>query len=301
MPTWPSSSTGRALCRCTTSSRRRSRAAIRDGELAPGDRFENELALAKRLTLSRPTTRRAIQELVDKGLLVRKRGRRHPGGAERRASAGSSSPACSTTSRGPARSRRPSCSTTTSASPTKTSPPSSTCATDTEVVTIQRLRCANGEPLAVMTNYLPVDLAPGRRRARGATGSTSRCGPAACTSGWPGSASARSRPTRTEARLLDEKAGRAAADDEPHRLRRLGQGRRVRQPLLPGLAVLLRDHPRRPLTPTRPLATASLERAATARLARNLAAASCWAHVSRSAGTLTPQHLTCSPNVRTKY
>ena len=27
-------------------------AAIRDGELAPGDRFENELALAKRLALS---------------------------------------------------------------------------------------------------------------------------------------------------------------------------------------------------------------------------------------------------------
>src|ERR1700756_4784941 len=48
-------------------------AAIRDGQLAPGDRFENELALAKRLTLSRPTTRRAIQERVDKGLLVRKR------------------------------------------------------------------------------------------------------------------------------------------------------------------------------------------------------------------------------------
>ena len=71
---WRSSSTGRALCRCTISSRRRSRAAIRDGELAPGDRFENELALAKRLNLSRPTTRRAIQELVDKGLLVRKRG-----------------------------------------------------------------------------------------------------------------------------------------------------------------------------------------------------------------------------------
>ena len=49
-------------------------AAIRDGQLAPGDRFENELDLAKRLTLSRPTTRRAIQEIVDKGLLVRKRG-----------------------------------------------------------------------------------------------------------------------------------------------------------------------------------------------------------------------------------
>ena len=48
--------------------------AILDGELRPGDRFENELALAKRLNLSRPTTRRAIQELVDKGMLVRKRG-----------------------------------------------------------------------------------------------------------------------------------------------------------------------------------------------------------------------------------
>jgi DNA-binding GntR family transcriptional regulator len=48
--------------------------AIVDGKLKPGDRFENELALAKRLNLSRPTTRRAIQELVDKGMLVRKRG-----------------------------------------------------------------------------------------------------------------------------------------------------------------------------------------------------------------------------------
>jgi DNA-binding GntR family transcriptional regulator len=27
-------------------------------------------------------------------------------------------------------------------------------------VSIHRLRCANGEPLAVMTNYLPVDIAP---------------------------------------------------------------------------------------------------------------------------------------------
>jgi len=51
-------------------------------------RFENELALAKRLNLSRPTTRRAIQELVDKGMLVRKRGVRHPGGADSGASAG---------------------------------------------------------------------------------------------------------------------------------------------------------------------------------------------------------------------
>jgi DNA-binding GntR family transcriptional regulator len=48
--------------------------AIRDGELAPGSRLENEVQLADRCGLSRPTVRQAIQHLVDKGLLVRKRG-----------------------------------------------------------------------------------------------------------------------------------------------------------------------------------------------------------------------------------
>lgn len=49
-------------------------AAIEDGRLKPGDSFENELALAERLDLSRPTVRRAIAELVARGLLVRRRG-----------------------------------------------------------------------------------------------------------------------------------------------------------------------------------------------------------------------------------
>ncbi|GMA21621.1 GntR family transcriptional regulator [Arsenicicoccus piscis] len=49
-------------------------AAIKDGTLKPGDPFENELALAERLDLSRPTVRRAIAELVQRGLLVRRRG-----------------------------------------------------------------------------------------------------------------------------------------------------------------------------------------------------------------------------------
>ncbi len=48
--------------------------AINTGALAPGDRLENELSLTSRLGLSRPTARQAIQELVKKGLLVRKRG-----------------------------------------------------------------------------------------------------------------------------------------------------------------------------------------------------------------------------------
>ena len=48
--------------------------AISSGLLPPGSRLDNEIALADQLGLSRPTMRRAIQELVDKGLLVRKRG-----------------------------------------------------------------------------------------------------------------------------------------------------------------------------------------------------------------------------------
>ena len=48
--------------------------AIHSGALAPGDRLENEISLTTRLGLSRPTARQAIQELVKKGLLVRKRG-----------------------------------------------------------------------------------------------------------------------------------------------------------------------------------------------------------------------------------
>ncbi|WP_307797290.1 GntR family transcriptional regulator [Actinomadura barringtoniae] len=49
-------------------------AAIRAGELPPGARLDNELDLAASYRLSRPTVRQAIQHLVDKGLLVRKRG-----------------------------------------------------------------------------------------------------------------------------------------------------------------------------------------------------------------------------------
>jgi DNA-binding GntR family transcriptional regulator len=48
--------------------------AIMNGTLPAGSRLENEVSLGDRLGLSRPTVRRAIQDLVDKGLLVRRRG-----------------------------------------------------------------------------------------------------------------------------------------------------------------------------------------------------------------------------------
>ncbi|MGA4864601.1 GntR family transcriptional regulator [Streptomyces lavendulocolor] len=49
-------------------------AAIERGTLTPGSLLGNEIELAGRLGLSRPTVRQAIQALVEKGLLVRRRG-----------------------------------------------------------------------------------------------------------------------------------------------------------------------------------------------------------------------------------
>jgi GntR family transcriptional regulator len=48
--------------------------AISSGRVTPGTRLPNELKLAHELSLSRPTMRRAMEYLVDKGLVVRQRG-----------------------------------------------------------------------------------------------------------------------------------------------------------------------------------------------------------------------------------
>lgn len=47
---------------------------IESAQMPPGSRLDNEVTLADQLGLSRPTMRQAIQHLVDKGLVVRKRG-----------------------------------------------------------------------------------------------------------------------------------------------------------------------------------------------------------------------------------
>ncbi|MBC2638798.1 MULTISPECIES: GntR family transcriptional regulator [unclassified Rhodococcus (in: high G+C Gram-positive bacteria)] len=133
--------------------------AIIGGELAPGDRFENELALAKRLNLSRPTTRRAIQELVDKGLLVRKRGV----GTQVVQSAVHRPVELTSLFDDLARAGQ---SPTTKLLDYQVAVPSEDVAAElnlqagAEVASIRRLRSTNGEPLALMTNHIPVDLAP---------------------------------------------------------------------------------------------------------------------------------------------
>jgi len=131
--------------------------AINQGGLAPGDRLDNEISLAEKFGLSRPTMRRAIQELVDKGLLVRKRGvgTQVVHGQVTR-------PVELTSLFDDLASHHQMPTTTVLANEVVT-------ATDemavmlsvpaaSPVLHLRRLRYAHGEPLAIMENFLPGDL-----------------------------------------------------------------------------------------------------------------------------------------------
>ncbi|WP_067467987.1 GntR family transcriptional regulator [Actinomadura macra] len=131
--------------------------AIRTGELPPGARLENELELAARYRLSRPTVRQAIQHLVDKGLLVRRRGVgtqvvRSPVRRPLELSslyddlaAAGAEPRTRVLEFGPVRADEE------SAGQLGVAPA-------TEVLRVRRLRFTGAEPLALMTNVLPMGL-----------------------------------------------------------------------------------------------------------------------------------------------
>jgi DNA-binding GntR family transcriptional regulator len=133
--------------------------AIESGVLPPGSRLDNEIALAEELGLSRPTMRQAIQYLVDKGLLVRKRGvGTHVARARVRRPVGLTSLFDDLTSSG----KRP---TTTVLSHTVEAASGAVAAAlevpeGTSVIMLERLRRADGEPLAIMRNHLRADLVP---------------------------------------------------------------------------------------------------------------------------------------------
>jgi len=133
--------------------------AIESGELPPGARLDNEIALAEELGLSRPTMRQAIQYLVDKRLLVRKRGvGTHVARARVRRPVGLTSLFDDLASSG----QRPS----TTVLSFTVEPASGVVAESlevpegTSVITVERLRRAGGEPLAIMRNHLRADLVP---------------------------------------------------------------------------------------------------------------------------------------------
>src|ERR671910_3614211 len=131
--------------------------AINTGALAPGDRLENELSLTSRLGLSRPTARQAIQELVKKGMLVRKRGV----GTQVVRSQFRRTEALSSLNEDIAKAGK-----TPSTRLLEFSIGTldqdirdaidTAAVTDTEFIKTRRLRLADDVPLAILTNYLPV-------------------------------------------------------------------------------------------------------------------------------------------------
>jgi DNA-binding GntR family transcriptional regulator len=132
-------------------------AAIDAGHLAPGDRLENEISLADRWGLSRPTMRRAIQELVDKGLLVRRRG------IGTQVVHGRVKRPMDLTSLFDDLARSDQKPTTRVLERELVAAPAAVAErlgvpAGTQVLHLERLRRARDEPLAVMRNWLPADL-----------------------------------------------------------------------------------------------------------------------------------------------
>lgn len=132
--------------------------AIEHGQLQPGARLGNEIQLADDYGLSRLTMRRAIQELVNKGLLVRKRGvgtQVVRGQVRRPVELTSLYDDLDRANQQP----------TTKVLVHETVPAPDEVAIalgvppGTDVVRLERLRLTANEPLAIMGNWLPVHIA----------------------------------------------------------------------------------------------------------------------------------------------
>ncbi len=132
-------------------------AAIESGALPPGSVFSNEIELAEDLGISRPTIRRAMESLVDKGLIVRRRGvgtRVVQPKVRRPLELTSLYDDLAKSGQSP----------TTSVLEVKVVPAQAGVAehlqipVESDVLMIVRVRSAQNLPIAVMTNYLPADL-----------------------------------------------------------------------------------------------------------------------------------------------
>ena len=132
-------------------------AAIEHGALAPGNLLGNEIDLSTRLGLSRPTVRQAIQSLVDKGLLVRRRGvgtQVVHSQVKRPLELSSLYDDLESAGQGPSsqvvrNEREP-------ASPDVAA--ALGIAEGSEVIVLERLRLTHGQPVALLCNFLPATL-----------------------------------------------------------------------------------------------------------------------------------------------
>lgn len=138
---------------------------ILDGTIPPGAKLEDELSMASRLGVSRPTARRALQSLVDLRLVVRKRAVGTivaPKEIHRQVKLSSLYDDLKDSGQKP----------TTKVISYEGVEASQEIAEDLRleegqtVIKVVRLRLANGEPLAIMTNYLPSEVAPTEKELR---------------------------------------------------------------------------------------------------------------------------------------
>jgi len=142
---------------------------IEAGELPAGDRLANQVDLAQRLGVSRPTMRRAIQYLVERGMLVRKRGVGtqivHPQ-VRRPVELTSLYDDLAKTGRSPRTELRE----LTVGPSTKSMSDELGVPEGLEVTWFRRIRYADGEPLAIMQNAVPTSvmtILPAQIEARG--------------------------------------------------------------------------------------------------------------------------------------
>lgn len=134
-------------------------AAILSGELPAGAMIEDEVSMANRLDVARPTARRALQELAAKGLVTRRRGvgtRVTPPHVHRPMKLSSLNEDLSEAGFQPSTKVlhyqvRP-------ATPEEAT--ELELAPDDAVLSISRIRYADDHPLALLTNVMPLDVAP---------------------------------------------------------------------------------------------------------------------------------------------
>ncbi|MDX6354309.1 MAG: hypothetical protein QOF98_1212 [Streptomyces sp.] len=137
---------------------------IESGVLPPGTRLSNEITMADQFGLSRPTMRHAMQHLVDKGLLARQRGVGTRVVTNRIRRQLEFTSLYEDLERDQ---RRPSTEVLSIATTPADSEVAAALRVDVgaEVVAIQRLRLADGEPIALMHNHLAADLVELSREA----------------------------------------------------------------------------------------------------------------------------------------
>ena len=224
--------------------------AIHDETLPAGARLENEVALSARLGLSRPTIRRAIQELVDKGLLVRRRGigtQVVHGRVTRNVELTSLYEDLERTGQKPE--------TLLLSSSVEGADEKTAEALGVEVgsptLHLARMRSADGVPLAILDNVLPepfVDLDMDSLEKHGLYQLLRGRGVTMRVAKQRIGARVGHRLRGSPARPAQE---RGRPDDGAHRLRQQRARRRARPALLPARPLLVRDHARRALTQRR--------------------------------------------------